>query len=43
MLRLPSNLKNRPDAELLQVMMLRSMQQAVFMSHIVDGHFGLAL
>ncbi|RQK76167.1 ribonuclease R [Neisseria meningitidis] len=33
--------KGRPDAELLQVMMLRSMQQAVYEAHC-DGHFGLA-
>ncbi|EJU79694.1 TPA: ribonuclease R [Neisseria meningitidis] len=33
--------KGRPDAELLQVMMLRSMQQAVYEPHC-DGHFGLA-
>lgn len=33
--------KGRPDAELLQVMMLRSMQQAVYEPHC-EGHFGLA-
>lgn len=33
--------KGRPDEELLQVMMLRSMQQAVYEPHN-DGHFGLA-
>ncbi|OFO68106.1 ribonuclease R [Neisseria sp. HMSC065C04] len=38
---LAEQFKNRPDAELLQVMMLRSMQQAVYESHC-DGHFGLA-
>ena len=38
---LAEQFKNRPDAELLQVMMLRSMQQAVYEPHC-DGHFGLA-
>ena len=38
---LAEQFKNRPDAELLQVMMLRSMQQAVYEPHC-EGHFGLA-
>ena len=38
---LAEQFKRRPDAELLQVMMLRSMQQAVYEPHC-DGHFGLA-
>jgi ribonuclease R len=38
---LAEKFKGRPDAELLQVMMLRSMQQAVYEPHC-DGHFGLA-
>lgn len=38
---LAGQFKGRPDAELLQVMMLRSMQQAVCEPHC-DGHFGLA-
>ncbi len=38
---LAKQFKGRPDAELLQVMMLRSMQQAVYEPHC-DGHFGLA-
>ena len=38
---LTEQFKGRPDAELLQVMMLRSMQQAVYEPHC-DGHFGLA-
>ena len=38
---LAEQFKGRPDAELLQVMMLRSMQQAVYEPHC-DGHFGLA-
>ncbi|HFC6818045.1 TPA: ribonuclease R [Neisseria meningitidis] len=38
---LAGQFKGRPDAELLQVMMLRSMQQAVYERHC-DGHFGLA-
>lgn len=38
---LAGQFKGRPDAELLQVMMLRSMQQAVYEPHC-DGHFGLA-
>ncbi|MCF7529450.1 ribonuclease R [Neisseria lisongii] len=38
---LAAQFKDRPDAELLQVMMLRSMQQAVYEPHN-DGHFGLA-
>ena len=38
---LAERFKDRPDAELLQVMMLRSMQQAVYEPHC-EGHFGLA-
>ncbi|RPD90530.1 ribonuclease R [Neisseria weixii] len=38
---LAQQFKGRPDEELLQVMMLRSMQQAVYEPHN-DGHFGLA-
>lgn len=38
---LAEQFKGRPDAELLQVMMLRSMQQAVYEPYC-DGHFGLA-
>ncbi|HHK5577192.1 TPA: ribonuclease R [Neisseria polysaccharea] len=38
---LAGQFKGRPDAELLQVMMLRSMQQAVYEPYC-DGHFGLA-
>ena len=38
---LAEKFKGRPYAELLQVMMLRSMQQAVYEPHC-DGHFGLA-
>ena len=38
---LAEKFKGRPDAELLQVMMLRSMQQAVYEPGC-DGHFGLA-
>ncbi|WP_118815276.1 ribonuclease R [Neisseria lactamica] len=38
---LAGQFKGRPDAELLQVMMLRSMQQAVYEPHC-EGHFGLA-
>ena len=38
---LAEQFKGRPDAELLQVMMLRSMQQAVYEPHC-DRHFGLA-
>lgn len=38
---LAEQFKGRPDAELLQVMMLRSMQQAVYEPHC-NGHFGLA-
>ncbi|WP_416192680.1 ribonuclease R [Neisseria sp. CCUG12390] len=38
---LAQQFKGRPDEELLQVMMLRSMQQAVYEPHS-DGHFGLA-
>lgn len=38
---LAEQFKGRPDAELLQVMMLRSMQQAVYEPHC-EGHFGLA-
>lgn len=39
---LSQKLRGRPDAELLQTMMLRSMQQAIY-SPIDSGHFGLAL
>lgn len=39
--KLAEQFKNRPDAELLQVMMLRSMQQAVYEPDN-QGHFGLA-
>ena len=39
--QLAEQFKGRPDAELLQVMMLRSMQQAVYEPGN-DGHFGLA-
>ncbi|ENW2415245.1 ribonuclease R, partial [Neisseria gonorrhoeae] len=38
---LAEQFKGRPDAELLQVMMLRSMLQAVYEPHC-EGHFGLA-
>ncbi|STZ76364.1 ribonuclease R [Bergeriella denitrificans] len=38
---LAEQFKGRPDAELLQVMLLRSMQQAVYEPGN-DGHFGLA-
>lgn len=38
---LAEQFKGRSDAELLQVMMLRSMQQAVYEPHC-EGHFGLA-
>lgn len=38
---LAQQFKGRPDEELLQVMMLRSMQQAVYEPNN-DGHFGLA-
>lgn len=38
---LAGQFKGRPDAELLQIMMLRSMQQAVYEPHC-EGHFGLA-
>ncbi|WP_301673764.1 ribonuclease R [Neisseria blantyrii] len=38
---LAEQFKGRPDTELLQVMMLRSMQQAVYEPHC-EGHFGLA-
>lgn len=38
---LAGQFKGRPDAELLQVMMLRSMRQAVYEPHC-EGHFGLA-
>lgn len=38
---LAEQFKGREDAELLQIMMLRSMQQAVYEPHN-DGHFGLA-
>ncbi|QEY24614.1 ribonuclease R [Neisseria animalis] len=39
--KLAEQFKDRPDAELLQVMLLRSMQQAVYEPDN-DGHFGLA-
>ncbi|PSJ80035.1 ribonuclease R [Neisseria iguanae] len=38
---LAQQFKDRPDGELLQIMMLRSMQQAVYEPHN-DGHFSLA-
>ncbi len=38
---LAEQFKGRPDAEMLQVMMLRSMQQAVY-EPACEGHFGLA-
>ena len=38
---LADKIKDRPDQELLQVMLLRSMQQAVYEPKN-DGHFGLA-
>ena len=38
---LAEQIKDRPDHELLQVMLLRSMQQAVYEPQS-DGHFGLA-
>ncbi|MFV2028813.1 ribonuclease R [Neisseria sp. S1] len=38
---LAEKIKNRPDRELLQVMLLRSMQQAVYEPEN-QGHFGLA-
>jgi ribonuclease R len=34
-------IKGRPDRQIIEVMMLRSMQQAVYESHNI-GHFGLA-
>ncbi len=40
--KLCSLIEKRPDAELIQIMLLRSMQQAVY-SADNDGHFGLAL
>lgn len=39
--RLAEQFTERPDQELLQVMLLRSMQQAVY-EHSNEGHFGLA-
>ena len=36
-----SKIRNRPDAEIIQTMMLRSMRQAVY-TPINEGHFGLA-
>ncbi|MDO4640209.1 MAG: ribonuclease R [Neisseria sp.] len=39
--KLAEQFSDRPDRELLQVMLLRSMQQAVYESHN-EGHFGLA-
>ncbi|MCP1772119.1 ribonuclease R [Neisseria perflava] len=39
--QLAEQFKGRPDAELLQIMMLRSMQQAVYEPGN-EGHFGLA-
>ncbi|MBC8120061.1 MAG: ribonuclease R, partial [Burkholderiaceae bacterium] len=39
--RLLKQIKPRPDAQLLQTVMLRSMQQAVYSPHNA-GHFGLA-
>ena len=38
---LAERVRNRPDAPLLQTMMLRSMQQAIYSPHN-GGHFGLA-
>lgn len=38
---LAEKIKDRPDRELLQVMLLRSMQQAMYEPHN-EGHFGLA-
>jgi ribonuclease R len=38
---LAEQVRQRPDAQLLQTMMLRSMQQAVYTPHN-SGHFGLA-
>ncbi len=39
--RLAQQVRERPDATLLQTMMLRSMQQAIYTPHN-SGHFGLA-
>ena len=39
--RLLKQIKPRPDAQLLQTVMLRSMQQAIYSPHN-SGHFGLA-
>ncbi|WP_082391829.1 ribonuclease R [Neisseria sp. 83E34] len=39
--KLAEQISDRPDQELLQVMMLRSMQQAMY-EHSNEGHFGLA-
>ncbi len=36
-----SKIRNRPDAEIIQTMMLRSMRQAVY-TPVNEGHFGLA-
>lgn len=39
--KLLRNIRSRPDAQLLQTMVLRSMQQAIYSPHN-SGHFGLA-
>jgi ribonuclease R len=39
--RLAQAIRNRPDAALLQTLLLRSMQQAIYTPHN-SGHFGLA-
>jgi ribonuclease R len=39
--KLLQSIRSRPDAQLLQMMVLRSMQQAVYSPHN-NGHFGLA-
>lgn len=36
-----NKIRNRPDAEIIQTMMLRSMRQAVY-TPVNEGHFGLA-
>ena len=36
-----SKIRNRPDSEIIQIMMLRSMRQAVY-TPVNEGHFGLA-
>lgn len=36
-----NKIRNRPDSEVIQIMMLRSMRQAVY-TPVNDGHFGLA-